>query len=59
VPSGAVKTRDEVLGVVAHDLRNPLSGIRMAAEVALGDGVPEERRLQMLETIIRSHGADG
>jgi signal transduction histidine kinase/CheY-like chemotaxis protein len=50
----AVKTRDEVLGVVAHDLRNPLSGIRMAAEVALGDGVPEERRLQMLETIIRS-----
>jgi signal transduction histidine kinase len=50
----AVKTRDEVLGIVAHDLRNPLSGIRMAAEVAQGDAVPEERRVQMLDTIIRS-----
>jgi signal transduction histidine kinase/CheY-like chemotaxis protein len=32
----AVRTRDRVLGVVAHDLRNPLSTIAMSAEL-LGD----------------------
>ena len=29
----AVQTRDEVLGVVAHDLRNPLGAIVMQAEI--------------------------
>lgn len=28
----AIRARDEVLGMVAHDLRNPLNGIRLAAE---------------------------
>jgi len=50
----AVRSRDEVLGIVAHDLRNPLSGIRMAAEVAQGDGLTEERRCDMLRNIVRS-----
>jgi len=32
----AIGTRDEVLGIVAHDLRNPLHSIGMAAEMLSG-----------------------
>ncbi len=28
----AVRARDEILGIVAHDLRNPLNNVRLAAE---------------------------
>ena len=31
----AIRTRDEILGVVSHDLRNPLSAIGMCARVLL------------------------
>ncbi len=34
--TSAVHLRDEVLGVVAHDLRNPLSGIMLVADVLSG-----------------------
>ncbi len=34
----AIRARDEVLGVVAHDLRNPLNGIRLAASALESDG---------------------
>jgi PAS domain S-box-containing protein len=40
----AVVARDEVLGIVAHDLRNPLSTIIMAAELLEPrEGQPERR----------------
>ena len=51
----AVRARDEVLGVVSHDLRNPLSAIDMAAAMLLETGT--ERRvgkLDALELIRRS-----
>jgi signal transduction histidine kinase len=38
----ALTARDEVLRVVAHDLRNPLSTIRMQASLmSSGDGIPD------------------
>ncbi len=40
----AMQARDDVLAVVAHDLRNPLSTIRMAAEVLLETLDPAQRR---------------
>ena len=39
----ALQARDEVLGIVAHDLRNPLSAISLQA-AALGRGGPELER---------------
>ena len=53
----ATRLRDEVLGVVAHDLRNPVAAITMAA-TALRRRVPEgERRsLKPVEAIIRTAG---
>jgi PAS domain S-box-containing protein len=51
----ATRARDEVLAVVAHDVRNPLSTIHLAA-MALGldaarEGAPRSRKL---EVILRS-----
>jgi|GEM_PF-264351 len=46
----AIRTRDEVLGVVAHDLRNPLSAIAMYAHL-LRDPSSEEQQRQHLRTI--------
>jgi PAS domain S-box-containing protein len=48
----ATRARDQVLGVVSHDLRNPLSAITMCAHV-LRDAAPEnaDERLALLETI--------
>ncbi|HEX2188486.1 MAG TPA: ATP-binding protein [Longimicrobiaceae bacterium] len=40
----AMQARDDVLAVVAHDLRNPLSTIRMAAEMLLESAEPVQRR---------------
>jgi signal transduction histidine kinase len=40
----AMRARDDVLAVVAHDLRNPLSTIRMAAEVLLDSLAAPQRR---------------
>jgi len=51
----AVRAREDVLGVVSHDLRSPLSVIAMCATALLGDdasGVPPDR--ETLETIQRS-----
>lgn len=46
----ATRARDEILAVVAHDLRNPLNTIRMAAGMLLEEmaGSPHERHLQIL-----------
>jgi PAS domain S-box-containing protein len=42
----ATQLRDQVLGVVAHDLRNPLSAIRMRASLFKRHGPEPERRSQ-------------
>jgi PAS domain S-box-containing protein len=51
----AARARDEVLGVVSHDLRNPLSAIAMCARV-LQEEPPADPagRRQMLATIAES-----
>ena len=49
--------RDEILGVVSHDLRNPLSAIGMCARVLL-DSPPEDAaaRRELLAAILESTG---
>lgn len=49
----AVRTRDEVLAIVSHDLRNPMNTIRMAAGLMQID-IPEKQKEQQVEAIIRS-----
>ena len=51
----ASRARDEVLGVVSHDLRNPLSGISMCASVLLDpEPAPPESVRSMAEVIRES-----
>lgn len=45
----AVRVRDETLGIVSHDLRNPLTKIGLSAEL-LTDASPEEQP-ELIETI--------
>jgi signal transduction histidine kinase len=53
----ATQLRDQVLGVVAHDLRNPLSTILMQASVVKRHGPEPERRSQKpMEVIKRAVG---
>ncbi|HKO15034.1 MAG TPA: ATP-binding protein [Gemmatimonadaceae bacterium] len=51
----ATAARDQVLGVVSHDLRNPISAIAMCAR-ALGERTPETvpERENLLTTIVES-----
>jgi PAS domain S-box-containing protein len=49
----AVTARDEVLGVVAHDLRNPLGAIVMAASLLDRPTPGPERRDQAARDVIR------
>ncbi|MGN6105320.1 MAG: ATP-binding protein [Kofleriaceae bacterium] len=48
----AVAARDEVLGIVAHDLRNPLGAITLKAD-ALREGAESERTRVQAESIER------
>jgi PAS domain S-box-containing protein len=51
----AVSARDQVLGIVAHDLRNPLSSILLQASSLKRRGADPERRNQRpLEVIARA-----
>src|SRR4029077_4840163 len=51
----AVQTRDEVLGIVAHDLRSPLGAILMQAEILRTLAVdPEGRSRTSTDSIERS-----
>lgn len=51
----ATQLRDQVLGVVAHDLRNPLSNILMQASALKRQGSePERRSLKPMEVIHRA-----
>lgn len=47
----AIATRDDVLAVVAHDLRNPLAGISMTVDLLLKTDLPPERRRRRLHGI--------
>ncbi len=51
----AVQARDDVLGIVAHDLRNPLNSIVMQASMLhRHDGEPERRSHKPVEVIERA-----
>jgi PAS domain S-box-containing protein len=52
----AVRARDEVLGVVAHDLRNPLAALGMYAHLLSEPAIPDEARLRhagAIDSLIR------
>lgn len=50
----AIAARDEVLGVVSHDLRNPLNRVRLGAEMLLNEnGLPDGAE-RMLAIIVRA-----
>ena len=46
---GAVRVRDETLGIVSHDLRNPLTKIALSADLMV-DTVTDDQR-ELVETI--------
>lgn len=50
----AVQTRDQVLSYVAHDVRSPLGGISLLAELILHDPMSEEQRRSFLEAIVEA-----
>lgn len=51
----ALRARDEVLGVVAHDLRNPLNTVAVATEaLRRAPGQPERRKEKSLDAIARA-----
>jgi signal transduction histidine kinase len=50
----ALRTRDRVLGVVAHDLRNPLSTIAMSAELIMDERMLPEKKIAQIQIIRRS-----
>lgn len=50
----ALRARDEVLGIVSHDLRNPISVIGMSAELMLEAELPPEGTRRQLQIIRRS-----
>jgi signal transduction histidine kinase len=48
------QAREDVLGVVAHDLRNPLNLIQMTVELIIDEDLPIERRKEMLGIALRA-----
>jgi signal transduction histidine kinase len=50
----ALRLRDEVLAVVAHDLRNPLGRISMAASLLAEESLGPDRRVEILGVLRRS-----
>jgi signal transduction histidine kinase/DNA-binding NarL/FixJ family response regulator len=50
----ATRLRDEVLGFVTHDLRNPLSAIQMLAELLSEPELSADDRLRHVDRIVRS-----
>lgn len=48
------QAREDVLGVVAHDLRNPLNLIQMTAELMIDEVLPLERRKELLAIGMRA-----
>jgi signal transduction histidine kinase len=50
----AIDAREQVLGVVAHDLRNPLGTIKMAADLLLEEAIQPEEYPKYLNSIRRA-----
>jgi PAS domain S-box-containing protein len=50
----AIRIREEILAVVSHDLKNPLSSIDMAASMIQKGIVPPERMLEYANRVRRS-----
>jgi len=50
----AARQRDEMLGIVSHDLRNPLSAIGMCASILADPATSGEEHQRMVETITES-----
>lgn len=48
------RAREEILGVVSHDLRNPLSVVALCAALLRNESLPAERRRQQLVKLDRS-----
>ena len=46
----ATRARDEILGVVSHDLRNPLSAIAMVTRALRDQLAPDDPRRELLDT---------
>jgi signal transduction histidine kinase len=53
VAEAAVRTRNDVLAIVSHDLRNPMNTIRMAAGLLELD-IAEDKKALQVHVIIRS-----
>ncbi len=49
-----IDAREEILGIVAHDLRNPLNTISMATALLIEDPLPETARVSHLKVIRRA-----
>ncbi len=52
----ATRTRDEMLAIVAHDLRNPLNTISMGAQMLeelVADGSVERRQIQVIQRSVK------
>jgi signal transduction histidine kinase/FixJ family two-component response regulator len=50
----ALRARDRILGIVAHDLRNPLNTMAMGIDLLLEHAMASEMRVQHLHTIRRT-----
>jgi PAS domain S-box-containing protein len=50
----ALRARDSVLGVVSHDLRNPLTAILLNVDAALASGTLPPAACEALEGVVRS-----
>jgi PAS domain S-box-containing protein len=48
----AIRTREKVLAIVSHDLRNPLSVIRMGTAILLEDAPPDDARQGQRKTLL-------
>ena len=56
----AIRSRDEMLGIVAHDLRNPVGSIAMYASLMLEMATTDEQKTKYSRAIIAStHQVDG
>jgi signal transduction histidine kinase len=52
----ALRTHDDVLRMLSHDLRNPLSTMSLAAGVLRNDGLDEQQRREQLDVLHRAIG---
>src|SRR5690606_25058227 len=50
----ALQARDRVLGIVAHDLRNPMNAILLSAQLLLDDTFSDFQRGQQAQLILRA-----